>query len=246
MLMGKSKSLVKNSWNDHDVERHWDSVAHIYISENDKIKDAHDQRFTFSIPYLKLKKGMSLLNITSRDGEAAEYLQKAEPDLNIINAEISQGLINVASAMRPNLKHVKLSTYSKLPFPDQSFDRILSLETLEHAADPVAFLSELNRISRPGATMVLSCPPATSEWPYRIYTALFGGHGEGPHRFPSSRQVKQWLSATGWKLTHHEGTVLIPVGPSFMKQAGEKLMSTMQGTFISELGIRQFYVCYKH
>jgi 2-polyprenyl-3-methyl-5-hydroxy-6-metoxy-1,4-benzoquinol methylase len=244
--MSKSQVFHKNNWTDTDVEKHWDSVAHIYVSENNKVQDAHDQRFTFSIPYLKLQKGLSVLNITSRDGEAAEYLIKAQAGLKIINAEISQGLIDVASAIRPNLEHVKLSTYSELPFADQLFDRILSLETLEHAADPVAFLRELNRVSRPGATMVLSCPPATSEWPYRIYTALFGGHGEGPHRFPPSRQVKQWLAATGWELTHHEGTVLIPVGPSFLKQAGEKLINRMQGTFISELGIRQFYVCNKH
>jgi len=244
--MSKSQVFHKNNWTDTDVEKHWDSVAHIYVSENNKVQDTHDQRFAFSIPYLKLQKGLSVLNITSRDGEAAEYLQKAQTGLNIINAEISQGLIIVASIMRPKLKQVKLSTYSELPFPNHSFDRILSLETLEHAADPVAFLSELNRVSKPGATMVLSCPPATSEWPYRIYTALFGGHGEGPHRFPPSSQVKQWLAATGWKLTHHEGTVLLPVGPAILKQAGEKLISRMQGTFISELGIRQFYVCYKH
>ena len=107
-------------------------------------------------------------------------------------------------------------------------------------------MSELYRVAKPGAFMVLSCPPATSEIPYRIYTLLFGGHGEGPHKFPSSRKVKQWLAATGWDITHHEGTVLLPVGPAFLRNMSETVLKHMQGTFIAELGIRQFYVSIKH
>lgn len=243
--MGENTISDKPLWSDTDVEKHWDKVAHIYVAENNKVKGAHDQRFRYSIPHLQLQKNFTVLNITSRDGEAAEYLQKAESSLEIINAEISQGLINVAASLRPWLKHVKLSTYSELPFADQSFDRILSLETLEHAAEPFIFLKELHRVSKSGAVMVLSCPPATSEPAYRMYTALFGGHGEGPHKFPSSRTVKQWLKAAGWNLTLHEGTVLLPVGPPFLKQFAEKIIRSTQGTFIAELGIRQFYVCNK-
>jgi hypothetical protein len=93
--------------------------------------------------------------------------------------------------------------------------------------------------------MVLSCPPATSEIPYRVFTFLFGGHGEGPHKFPSSKTVKKWLAQSGWRLLTHKGTLLVPVGPKFLRNTGEKIISACQGTFISELGIRQFFVCEK-
>jgi hypothetical protein len=93
--------------------------------------------------------------------------------------------------------------------------------------------------------MVLSCPPATSELPYRVYTSLFGGHGEGPHRFPSSKEVKKLLHKTGWKLQLHKGTLLIPVGPVWLLKSGERIIDRAQGTFIAELGIRQFYCCEK-
>jgi len=234
-----------NNWTDEDVEKHWDSVAHCYVAENNKVKDAHNQRFSFGIPYLNAESGNSVLNISSRDGEAATYILKEISDLQITNAEISQGLIEVATALNPALKQVKISTYSQLPFADSSFDKVLSLETLEHAANPIAFLVELHRVAKPESVLVLSCPPATSEIPYRIYTALFGGHGEGPHKFPSSRTVKKWLSMTGWELLHHQGTVLLPVGPAFLRNFFEKIIHTMQGTFVSELGIRQFYVSRK-
>jgi len=234
-----------NPWTDRDVEAHWDRVADIYVKENDKVKDTHDQRFRESVVNLGLEPGMKVLNITSRDAEADAYLRKAQPGCEVVNAEISAGLINVAQNLRPDIYQVKLDNYSSLPFDDASFDRILSLETLEHVAEPQRFLRELHRVSTKDTKMVLSCPPATSELPYRIYTALFGGHGEGPHRFPPSKEVKWMLGQTGWKVIRHKGTLLVPVGPAWLCRAGERLIDRMQGTFLAELGIRQFYECEK-
>ena len=121
-----------------------------------------------------------------------------------------------------------------------------AIEIVQIAAhDQVCSLEELYRVSVPDTILVLTCPPATSEIPYRIYTALFGGHGEGPHRFPPSRRVKKMFECSGWKLIHHRGTVLIPVGPSWLRNQGELMMKKFQKTWISELGIRQVYVCKK-
>lgn len=238
-------SIPQNSWKDSEVEAHWDSVASVYVKENERVKDTHDQRFRATVRMLELKAKMHVLNITSRDGEATDYILKEEPLCEVMNAEISAGLMNVAAELRPTITQLKLDGYSKLPFGDGDFDRVLSLETLEHVAEPLKFLKELHRVSSRDAILVLSCPPATSEFPYRVYTALFGGHGEGPHRFPPSGRVKKMFELTNWKLIHHEGTVLLPVGPPWLKHWGELLIKRCQNTFISELGIRQIYVCKK-
>jgi len=237
--------MKKNSWTDCEVEAHWDNVANIYVKENERVKGTHDQRFREGIQYLELKPGMQILNITSRDAEATDFILRNIPDVKIINAEISQGLIEVAAKLRPSITQIKLENYSSLPFEDGEFQRIISLETLEHVSEPVKFLSELHRVSTDDARLVLSCPPATSEMPYRVYTALFGGHGEGPHRFLPSKEVIKMFSETQWKLLVHKGTLLVPVGPGWLKNLGETLIDRMQGTFIAELGIRQFYVCEK-
>lgn len=235
-----------NHWTDKEVEDHWDRVASIYVSENEKVKEAHDQRFRESILNLDIAADSKVLNVTSRDCEATDYILREQPKARVVNAEISQGLMDVAARLRPLLVQVKIETYSKLPFENDTFNRVLSLETLEHVADPVAFLNELHRVSTEHAILVLSCPPATSEIPYRVFTALFGGHGEGPHRFLRSGEVKEMFKKTGWKLRLHKGTVLIPLGPVALQRFGEKIISKFQKTFISELGIRQFYVCEKH
>ena len=247
--MNKRNNIQKRNslpWTDADVESHWDRVAHRYVAENNKVKQTHDQRFSFSIPQLDLYCNARVLNISSRDGEASALINQAEPSVQVINAEISANLMKVAASLNPDINQVKISNYSHLPFEDEQFDRILTLETLEHVSDPLAFLKELHRVSIPDARMVLSCPPATSEIPYRIYTALFGGHGEGPHKFPSASTVKKWLKETGWQLILHKGTVLLPVGPAWMKSLGEKVLERFQGSIIAELGIRQFYVCKKY
>ena len=235
-----NRSNHKNKWTDKDVEVHWDKVASIYIKENNKLKDVHNQRFKETVKYLKPSVDLNVLNITSRDCEADEYIKKAMPDAEVINAEISSGLMKEAKKVRPWVKQIKIDTYSKLQFSDNTFDRIVSLETLEHVEDPIGFLSELH------SRLVLSCPPLTSEPAYRIYTFLFGGHGEGPHRFIRSSEVKSMLLKTGWELLFHKGTILVPIGPKQIQDLGEKLINCFQTTWISEFGIRQFYICEKY
>ena len=237
--------IPRNSWKDSDVEAHWDSVAAVYVEENNRVKDTHNQRFGESIQYLQLENGPSVLNISSRDGEAADHIMDRDPKCQVVNAEISARLMEVASEIRPHIHQKKIDTYSELPFQKGEFERVLCLETLEHVEDPLQFLRELHRVSTDEALLVLSCPPATSEIPYQVYSLLFGGHGEGPHRFPPSRRVKEMLKLTGWHLLQHKGTVLFPVGPAWFRNWGERLIDSLQNTCISELGIRQFYVCNK-
>ena len=241
-MMTEPSKIPRNHWQDKDVERHWDSVASIYIDENEKVHDTHIQRFKKAVEYLQLKPASKVLNISSRDCCADDYIKADCPGAEVTNAEISQGLIDLAASIRPQAKQVKIETYSKLPFENNYYNRIISLETLEHVSEPIKFLKELHRVSTADAIMVLSCPPASCELAYQIHTKLFGGHGEGPHKFPSSITVKKMLKATNWKLTIHEATLLIPVGPKFLKNFGEKIIQKFQNTFIAELGIRQFYV----
>ena len=122
----------RNKWTDREVEAHWDSVASIYVAENDKLKDTHDQRFTQSVACLELKEDQKVINISSRDCEANDYIIKAVPSVKVINTEISSGLMEEAKKYRDYVEQVKIQTYSKLPFEDESFDSVLTLETLDN------------------------------------------------------------------------------------------------------------------
>jgi SAM-dependent methyltransferase len=49
-----------------------------------------------------------------------------------------------------------------LPFPDASFDMVLSHAVIEHVADAARYMRELARVLKPGGTMYLSTAPYLS------------------------------------------------------------------------------------
>ena len=58
---------------------------------------------------------------------------------------------------------------TQLPFADDSFDRIIASEVLEHIDDDIAALAELSRVLRPGGTIAATVPASLPE---RICWAL--------------------------------------------------------------------------
>lgn len=236
---------MKNNFTINQVSDFWDSVADVYDGINKKIGSAHYQRFTEAVKYFKLKPGNKLLNIWSRTGNAVPYLTENFPAVEIYNLEASPKMIEIANKKYPQHNFFKTDLAS-LDFADNFFDGIISLETLEHAPDPEKFLRELYRVLKLGGVLVMSLPPKTAELPLGVYDLLFTNHGEGPHRFLPSKEVKKHLKDIGFELILHKGTLLIPAGPQFLQKFGEKMINLFQKTPIRELGIRQFYICKKN
>jgi coenzyme F420 hydrogenase subunit beta len=246
------------------VRAFWDSVADKYIHENESLKETHFQRFQRAFAHFQPAEGMRALNIWSRNGEAIDYFRcmcataglpssagntvgqanrgTRLPRIELVNAEVSPRLIAKARARYPEENFIETDLLS-LPFADSEFDFILSLETLEHAPDPLGFLRELARVLKPGGRLVLSCPPAAAELPLWIYELLLPNHGEGPHRFPSTREVKGLLHAAGLELKRHESTLFIPAGPRLLRRLDPFVERIVAKTPLRELGIRQFFVC---
>jgi SAM-dependent methyltransferase len=63
----------------------------------------------------------------------------------------------------------------KIPFPDATFDLVVSTEMLEHCPEPGKIAAEVHRVLKPGGTVVLSTPfiYVVHGWPndYYRYTA---------------------------------------------------------------------------
>ena len=68
----------------------------------------------------------------------------------------------------------------RLPFADDSFDRVIASEVLEHIPDDVAAMAELARVLRPGGTMAVTvprCGPELVNWLLSdAYHDVPGGH----------------------------------------------------------------------
>lgn len=225
------------------VRKHWDRVAPVYDGWNKSYDTTHFQRFSEAVKYTNLAPGQQVLDVWCRTGNASRYLLQSCPEIHYTGLELSLNMLGYARQKYPALNFVQ-GAMTHLPFSTASFDRVVSLETLEHLPDPLVFLQEMRRVLKPGGRLVMSLPPATAEWMTWLVDHLGVNHGEGPHRFLSSAEVKGLLELSGFRLLLHRGTVLIPAGPRFLRQQGNAwLEAHVQGTFLSEFGIRQFYVC---
>ena len=96
---------------------------------------------------------------------------------------------------------------TKLPFADNTFDRVITSEVLEHIQDDVAAIAELARVVRPGGTLACTVP---SWWPEKINWMLsdeyhapksVGGHV----RIYSQTELEAKLRSAGLIVTgsHH-------------------------------------------
>ena len=87
----------------------------------------------------------------------------------------------------------------RLPFPDDTFDRIIAAEVLEHIPDDEAAMAELQRVLKPGGTIAVTVPAWFAEqlcWTLsEEYHAPFvaGGHV----RIYSEHELRRKLRATG-------------------------------------------------
>ncbi len=55
-------------------------------------------------------------------------------------------------------EEVRLGSFNRLPFEDQEFDRVVSIDCLEHIEDPDAFTHELYRVTRKGGQAIITIP----------------------------------------------------------------------------------------
>lgn len=91
---------------------------------------------------------------------------------------------------------IRVGDVSRLPWPDASFDRVLSGDVIEHLdpADGEAMLREAHRVLRPGGRLVLHTAPnllfLKLAWPLARWPLLAAGHGESVHRLES------WVAAS--------------------------------------------------
>jgi SAM-dependent methyltransferase len=84
-----------------------------------------------------------------------------------------------------------------LPFPDESFDKVICAEVMEHVHDFRGAARELARVTKPGGRLAITIPTATSEWLYlRLGDDYFESPG-GHIRIFAPRQLSLGLASVG-------------------------------------------------
>lgn len=84
------------------------------------------------------------------------YVQRLEQDVEqVIGLEYDHGQALEAIQVSDSILR---AAGEQLPFPDDSFDGMLSHEVIEHVQDDQLAISEMVRVLQPGGRLVLFCP----------------------------------------------------------------------------------------
>lgn len=131
-----------------------------------------------------------LLDIACGVGFGAPLLaQESEEDLRILGVDVSDAAIRHAREHYSS-ERVSFTACDAMDFSDpDGFDTIVSIETIEHLPDPLAFVDRMVRMLRPNGALIASVPitPSVDANPHhlsdfseRSFRRLFEGRGLRP------------------------------------------------------------------
>jgi ubiquinone/menaquinone biosynthesis C-methylase UbiE len=235
----------KNNFTSKEVGDFWNSVVDIYEEANGKVQDIHDQRYLEALEHINPQNNLKVLNLWSRMGRSLKYFRPKFLDSEIVNMEISTDMLNIAKERYPDENFYETDLVTLANCENNYFDRIISLETLEHSPSPMSLINEFYRVLKPGGTCVMSLPPATAEIILVIYELFVENHGEGPHKFLSYKKVSKMLQETNFELIEHHPTIIIPFGNKYMKKLNAFCEKHYKKLFLQEFGLRHFYILKK-
>jgi SAM-dependent methyltransferase len=129
--------------------------------------------------------------------ELRDYGHVTGLDLNPDSVEI---------ARRRGHEDVVQGPVEQLPWPDATFDLVISLDMVEHTADDRMTLRELGRVTKPGGHFLMTVPALRALWSSHD---VFNNH----HRRYDRRMMRSLASDTGWtieRMTYFNSLLLPP------------------------------------
>jgi len=101
-----------------------------------------------------------ILDVGAGAGVVSLRLAKANPDAAVVGIDYARTQVGVANRLKKRERVVNCTFQQgnamALPFPEASFDRVVSVNSIKHWPDPVQGLSEIRRVLRPRGQAIIS------------------------------------------------------------------------------------------
>jgi cytosine/adenosine deaminase-related metal-dependent hydrolase/SAM-dependent methyltransferase len=130
----------------------FDSWADVYDAQPNPLLSL-EQRLLG--PLLGEVRGLDVLDAGCGTGRWLEHLAARSPR-SLLGVDTSSAMLKVAAGKLNNLCDLRLGSCSALPVPDASADMVMCSFVVSYLDDLDSLACEIDRVARPGATIVLS------------------------------------------------------------------------------------------
>ncbi len=215
-------------------ERFYDTIA----GEFDALMNPYDLERRLEVVFEDLLGGRPLTGFSVLDvgcGTGSFTLAAVGRGARVTSLDIGVELLRRArdkGAPRPVAGDVAM-----LPFPDRSFDVVISSECIEHTPHPERSVADMLRVLRPGGTLVLTCPNRAWRWSVAIANTLNLRPYRGLENWPGWWTLERSVQAHGGTITRHVGVHLFP----FLLQFTHPLLRRLDrlGTVLGPVYVNQ-------
>lgn len=110
---------------------------------------------------LELKSGERILNAGCGTGNLEMLIAGNNPQTKIVSIDFSESMLKRAQKKCKkfgNIKFQKIDLNNSLPFPDQEFDKIISINALYALENPEKTIKEFTKILKKGGILILVTP----------------------------------------------------------------------------------------
>ena len=171
----------------------------------DELMNPYDLRRRLDIVFEELLPrhlaGLLILDVGCGTGWFSKWAIKR--NARVVSVDLGASLLRATRRKTASLLCVADSL--RLPFPDETFDAVISSEMVEHSVDPGVALVEMGRVLNPTGTLALTCPNKLWQWLVVLATRMGVRPFQGFENFPSFPALENLAERAGLRVVQHIG-----------------------------------------
>ncbi|WP_258084294.1 class I SAM-dependent methyltransferase [Thermococcus thermotolerans] len=164
----------------------------------------------------RIEKWLVFSMLQSKSGKALDLgcgtgnytLELKKRGFDVIGLDASEGMLEVARSK--GLNCIKGDAYS-LPFPDESFDLVLSVTMFEFIYEPERVVAEISRVLKPGGEVLIATMNGRSAWfVFKRLKSVFVETAYRYARFYTPGELEDLLRDAGFADVRSGGVIFFP------------------------------------
>jgi ubiquinone/menaquinone biosynthesis C-methylase UbiE len=134
------------------------------VEEYAKAADRYDEKWSFyveattreTLKRLVIPPAARILDVGCGTGELLLRLAARHPDSMLSGIDPVPAMLQMAERKLPGRVDFRVGYASALPWPDASFDVVVSCNMFHYVTQPLLALQEMHRVLRPGGSLVIT------------------------------------------------------------------------------------------